>query len=77
MKNNTISGGTNNIIAGSNITISSGISNTFIWSDLGSGDKEYFEPTTSGAFYINTKNGVGINETNPQTRFDSKGAVKL
>jgi hypothetical protein len=75
MTNNTISGGTNNIIAGSNIIISGGISNTFVWSDLA--DNQHFSPTTSGAFYINTKNGVGINETNPQTRFDSKGAVKL
>jgi hypothetical protein len=75
MKNNTISGGTNNIIAGSNITIPANVSDTFVWSDLAT--NVIFSPTTSGAFYINTKNGVGINEPNPQVLFDSKGAVKF
>ena len=71
MKNNKIEGGKNNIIAGANITIPADVSNTFVWST------QTFTPTTSGAFYINAENGVGINETNPQTLFDSKGAVKF
>ena len=73
MKNNRIEGGENNIIAGSNVRIGSGISNTFVWSDTNTG----FTPQASGAFYINTTKGVGINEPNPATRFDSKGAVKF
>ena len=74
MKNNTIEGGINNIVAGSNIKIPATISNTFVWSDaVGT----TFTPTTSGAFYVNTQNGVGINETDPHTLFDSKGAVKF
>jgi hypothetical protein len=74
MKNNTISGGTNNIVAGSKITIPANVSNTFVWSDTVNTE---FSPTDSGAFYVNTTNGVGINETNPQVLFDSKGAVKF
>ena len=73
MKNNTIKGGTNNIIAGQNVMIPDTVSNVFVRSD----STTAFSPTASGAFYVNTTNGVGINEPNPQTRFDSKGAVKF
>jgi hypothetical protein len=36
-----------------------------------------FVPRASHAFYINARNGVGINTANPQAAFDSNGAVKL
>ena len=75
MKNNAIEGGINNIVAGSNIKIPATISNTFARSDLA--DTNAFTPTSSGGFYINTKNEVGVNEVNPKTLFDSKGAVKF
>jgi len=74
MRNNTISGGKNNIIAGSSITIPTDVSNTFVWSD---NPGTMFMPTDSDTFYIDTRGGVGINETNPRTLFDSKGAVKF
>ena len=71
MRNNKIEGGVNNIIAGSYTTIPADVSNTFVWST------QSFTPTESDTFYINSKNGVGINETNPQAVFDSNGAVKF
>ena len=74
MRNNTISGGSNNIIAGSNVTISGGVSNTFVWSD---DPNQTFSPGASGAFYIDTHSGVGVNTTNPAVTFDSNGAVKF
>lgn len=64
MKNNNISNGENNIIAGQNVRIS-GLSNTFVRSDTD------FQPTAGNAFYIQATNGVGINNNNPQSAFDT------
>ncbi|MDR2416503.1 MAG: hypothetical protein LBD75_08160 [Candidatus Peribacteria bacterium] len=71
MENNTIAGGTNNLILGAKVTIPDTISNTLVWSTVGN-----FSPTTGNAFYANTS-GVGINTNAPQVVFDSKGAVKF
>lgn len=72
MSNNEIKGSVNNIVAGNNILVNAGISNTFVRSDASS-----FSPLASKAFYINTTNGVGINTPNPQVKFDSNGPVKI
>jgi hypothetical protein len=73
MSNNIIHRGTNTIVAGSNIMVPFLVENVFVWSDSATG----FSPDKSNAFYINTQNGVGINTPNPQTIFDSNGAVKI
>jgi hypothetical protein len=74
MQGNTIEGGSNNIVAGSKIKISANLSNTLVWSDMSKGT---FSPTASGALYLNSANGVGINEPGPAVKFDSKGAIKF
>ena len=70
MNGNKIIAGENNIVAGSNITVSN-VSNTFVRSNSA------FSPQVGNAFYANATNGVGINTTDPKVAFDSYGAVQF
>ena len=96
-ENILVAGGSGNIVRWSNVVIlwegnneagsdsvligkdikASNAQKVFVWSDNGT-----FSPKKSGAFYVNTKNGIWFNTNDPKVKFDigglgGKWAIKI
>ena len=68
--------GSDSVLIGKDIKAGSG-QKVFVWSDNGT-----FSPKKSGAFYVNTKNGIWFNTNDPKVKFDigglgGKWAIKI
>ena len=68
--------GSDSVLIGKNIKASNA-QKVFVWSDNGT-----FSPKKSGAFYVNTKNGIWFNTNDPKVKFDigglgGKWAIKI
>lgn len=68
--------GSDSVLIGKNIKASNA-QKVFVWSDDGT-----FSPKKSGAFYVNTKNGIWFNTNDPKVKFDigglgGKWAIKI
>ena len=68
--------GSDSVLIGKDIKAGSA-QKVFVWSDNGT-----FSPKKSGAFYVNTKNGIWFNTNDPKVKFDigglgGKWAIKI
>ena len=68
--------GSDSVLIGKNIKAGNA-QKVFVWSDDGT-----FSPKKSGAFYVNTKNGIWFNTNDPKVKFDigglgGKWAIKI
>ena len=68
--------GSDSVLIGKNIKAKN-VQKVFVWSDNGT-----FSPKKSGAFYVNTKNGIWFNTNDPKVKFDigglgGKWAIKI
>ena len=68
--------GSDSVLIGKNIKAGNA-QKVFVWSDNGT-----FSPKKSGAFYVNTKNGIWFNTNDPKVKFDigglgGKWAIKI